>query len=190
MACMQVLGFDHAVSIACTAGQLELNTHMPLVGMNLIKSFNVLSRVCQSLAEKCVSGITADIEVCNRNFEISAGLATVLNPMLGYDKVAVLVKESLKTGKTLKELTEAITMWPQKLTNIRTYNKEILQDPRVVNVIESVTNELGSDGKVLVRASGTEPLIRVTISCETDEQVTHYTNKIVDIITIVKEDVS
>ena len=106
MACIQVLGYDHAVAIAATAGQLELNTHMPLVGMNLIKSFNTLRRVCQSLAEKCVSGITADEEVCNRNFEISAGLATVLNPLLGYDKVAVLVKESLKTGKTLKELVK------------------------------------------------------------------------------------
>ncbi len=113
MACIQVLGFDHAISIACTAGQLELNTHMPLVGMNLIKSINVLSRVCTSLSEKCVKGIVADVEVCNRNFEISAGLATVLNPMLGYDQVAVLVKESLKTGKTLKELVKDKELMPE-----------------------------------------------------------------------------
>jgi aspartate ammonia-lyase len=112
MACIQVLGYDHAISIACTAGQLELNTHMPLVGMNLIKSFNTLSRVCQSLARKCISGITADVEVCNRNFEISAGLATVLNPLFGYDKVAVLVKESLKTGKTLKQLVKEKELLP------------------------------------------------------------------------------
>ena len=101
MACIQVLGYDHAISVACTAGQLELNTHMPLVGMNLVKSINVLSRVCVSLAEKCVKGIAADVEVCNRNFEISAGLATVLI-RFGYDKVTVLVKESLKTGNTLR----------------------------------------------------------------------------------------
>ncbi len=56
------------------------------------------------LGDKCVVGIEPNVEICARNFEISAGLATVLNPQLGYDQVAKLVKESLKTKKTLKEL--------------------------------------------------------------------------------------
>lgn len=104
MACIQVIGNDAAVSAACGAGQLELNTHMPLIGTNLVKSLRMLTRCCVMLGDKCIVGITANREVCTRNFETSAGLATVLNPKLGYDKVAQLVKESLKTRKTLKEL--------------------------------------------------------------------------------------
>jgi aspartate ammonia-lyase len=104
MACIQVVGNDTAVSMACAAGQLELNTHMPVIGANIVRSLNILTRCCAMLGDKCIVGITANKDVCARNFEISAGLATVLNPTLGYDRVAQLVKESLKTGKTLKEL--------------------------------------------------------------------------------------
>lgn len=104
--------------------------------------------------------------------------------------VALMVLKILQDSEqTLEELIAPITMWPQKLTNIRTFNKTILADERVRAVIDEVTAELGKDGKVLVRASGTEPLIRVTISCETDELVDNYTNRIVDVITMVKEEV-
>lgn len=104
MACMQVIGNDAAVSAACAAGQLELNTHMPVTGTNIVKSLKILTRTCAALNEKCVTGITANEEICRRNFERSAGLPTILNPVLGYDQVAVLVKESLRSGKTLAEL--------------------------------------------------------------------------------------
>jgi aspartate ammonia-lyase len=104
MACIQVVGYEAAVSMACALGQLELNTHMPLIGHNVLKSNQILRRTCFMLANKCVNGIVANEEVCRRNFEHSAGLGTVLNPKLGYDAVAELVKESLSTGKTLKEL--------------------------------------------------------------------------------------
>jgi aspartate ammonia-lyase len=69
-----------------------------------VKSFRILQRCCRMLADRCVAGIRADRERCARYFETSAGLATVLNPRLGYDRVAALVKESLQTGKTLKQL--------------------------------------------------------------------------------------
>jgi aspartate ammonia-lyase len=104
MACMQVMGHDHAVQLACAAGQLELNTHMPVTAFNLIKAFRVLGRTCVMLAEKCIAGIQANRDVCYRYFENSGGLGTILNPRLGYDKVAELVKESLKTKKTVREL--------------------------------------------------------------------------------------
>lgn len=94
-----------------------------------------------------------------------------------------------ETKKTLKELTQAITMWPQELVNIRTFNKEILQDQRVIDAVAHVKNILGTNGKVLVRASGTEPLVRVTISCETQEELNKHMKHIVDTITLVKEEV-
>ena len=104
MACIQVAGYDAAVSMACGLGQLELNTHMPLVGANLVKSFKILIRTCAMLDEKCIRGIDVDETRCRRYFETSAGLATILNPALGYDRVAALVKEGLADGKTLKTL--------------------------------------------------------------------------------------
>ncbi len=113
MACVQVMGHDHAVQTACHLGQLELNTHMPVLGANVVKSLGILERCCRMLADKCVAGIEADRDVCRRNFEISAGLATVLNPRLGYDRVAQLVKESLKTGKTLKDLVLEHDIMPE-----------------------------------------------------------------------------
>lgn len=112
MACLQVVGNDAAVSMGCAAGQLELNTHMPLVGANIVKSLKILIQVCAALDEKCVRGITANEAVCKNYFERSAGLPTILNPVLGYDKVAGLVKESLKTGKTLAELVREKNLLP------------------------------------------------------------------------------
>jgi phosphoglucosamine mutase len=93
------------------------------------------------------------------------------------------------TNQTLKELLKDVSLWPQKLENIRTFNKEILKDQRVINTINSCKEELGENGKILVRASGTEPLIRVTVSCETETQLDYYLHKIVDIITLVKEEI-
>ena len=80
-------------------------------------------------------------------------------------------------------------MWPQELVNIRSYNKEVLNDERVVKVINEVKDTLKTNGKVLVRASGTEPLLRVTLSCETEEKLEEYMTKIVGIINLVKEEV-
>lgn len=103
MVCMQVQGLDHAVALACGAGQLELNTHMPLIGANALQAAKLLSAAVRALAEKCVAGLSADEAACRRNLERSAGLATLLNPRLGYDRVAQLVKESLASGTSLRE---------------------------------------------------------------------------------------
>lgn len=104
MVCIQVQGLDHAVALACGAGQLELNTHMPLIGADTLQAAKLLSAAARALAEKCIAGISADEEACRRHLERSAGLPTLLNPRLGYDRVAQLVQEALSTGQTLKEL--------------------------------------------------------------------------------------
>lgn len=100
-----------------------------------------------------------------------------------------LLKILHETKKSLKELTAPITMWPQELINVKTYNKDILSDERVVNSVNNVLKELDGRGKVLVRASGTEPLVRVTISCETQEELDKHMKHIIDTITLVKEEV-
>ena len=104
MVAMQVQGLDHAVALACGAGQLELNTHMPLIGADTLQAAKLLSAAARALADKCIAGIEADADVCRRHLERSAGLPTLLNPRLGYDRVAQLVKEALASGKTLREI--------------------------------------------------------------------------------------
>lgn len=100
-----------------------------------------------------------------------------------------LLKILEETGKTLKELTNDIKMWPQTMVNIRSFSKEVLDDKRVKDIIKEVKDTLGTNGKVLVRASGTEPLIRVTISCELKSDVDKYIDLIVGVIKDVKEEV-
>mgnify|MGYP003587421570 CR=1 FL=1 len=124
MACLQVMGNEQVIALACSMGQLELNTHMPLIGLHLVKAMKVLDRAVVMLAKKCVAGIRADRDACRRYFERSAGLATVLNPRLGYDRVAELVKESRETGKTLRELV---------------LGKKILTDAEFENILQHST---------------------------------------------------
>lgn len=104
MACIRVMGNDTSITIACAAGQLELNTHMPLIGVSVLKSLELMKNSCEMLNKKCVRGITVNKEQTNWYVENSAALGTALNPIIGYDKVSALVKESLKTGKGIKEL--------------------------------------------------------------------------------------
>jgi len=119
MACIQVVGCDAAIAMACGMGQLELNTHMPLIGANLVKAFNISIRASLMLEKKCIRGIQADEQRCRSNFESSAGLATLLNPAIGYDRVAALVKEGLAGGKNLKTLVlEKNLMTEQELDRL------------------------------------------------------------------------
>ena len=82
-----------------------------------------------------------------------------------------------------------IILFVHDLLLIFCFNKEILNDNRVLDVVEDVKNILKLDGKVLVRASGTEPLVRVTISCETESDLDKYMDLIVSIINNLKEEV-
>src|SRR3989344_1964051 len=104
MACHQVIGNDTTITISCASGNLDLNTHMPIIGHNILESIELLSNAAKTFAEKCVSGITVNRDKCSFYVENSMALATALNPHIGYDKAAAVVKESLQTGKTIKEL--------------------------------------------------------------------------------------
>jgi aspartate ammonia-lyase len=104
MVCIQVIGNDQAVSAAAAAGQLELNTHMPVLGHNLLESLDLLAKACVHLATKCVDGITPNVERCRWYVENSPSIATALNPYIGYDKAAGVVKESLASRKPIPQI--------------------------------------------------------------------------------------
>jgi len=99
-----VIGHDMTVTLACEAGQLELNVMEPVIGFSLFQSINMLRRACLTLADKCVSGITANRERCREMVEHSIGLVTALNPFIGYEKSAEIAKEAMKTGGSVYEI--------------------------------------------------------------------------------------
>jgi len=88
-----------------------------------------------------------------------------------------------ETGKSLSELAAEVTIFPQKLVNIRVRDKHtVMDEPAVKAVIEEVESEMNGDGRILVRPSGTEPLLRVMAEASTDEKVDRYVDRIADII--------
>ena len=94
-----------------------------------------------------------------------------------------LLQTMKETGKTLQELSEGLFIYPQLLENVTVQDKQtVLEDKELNNVIDSVAEELGSDGRILVRPSGTEPLIRVMVEAKTDELCAHYVNRVIDYI--------
>lgn len=94
-----------------------------------------------------------------------------------------LLKVMEETGKPLSELAAEVTTYPQKLINIRVSDKDAVMDhPRVQAVIAEVEAEMGGDGRVLVRASGTEPLLRVMTEAATEEKVVEYCERIANVV--------
>ncbi len=104
MVCMQVLGYDAAIAIAAQAGQLELNVMMPLIAYNLLHSIEILGNALNSLAQKCIGGITVNSDRCLAYAEGSLSLVTALNTHIGYLNSANIAKESLSTGKSLRQI--------------------------------------------------------------------------------------
>ncbi|MCU0485227.1 MAG: aspartate ammonia-lyase [Anaerolineales bacterium] len=100
----EVIGNDVTVTMAAHAGQLELNVMEPVIAFNLFRSIDMLGRACQTLAERCVVGITANREHCRRLVERSIGLVTALNPYLGYEKSTEIAKEALESGRAVYEI--------------------------------------------------------------------------------------
>ncbi|GHJ96763.1 aspartate ammonia-lyase [Streptomyces sp. NE5-10] len=102
--CFDVVGADAAVSAAAQAGQLQLNAFEPLMAHHLLNSVNRLDAACRLLAARCVVGIEADEERLRVLVEASAGLATALNPVIGYQRATALARECRATGVPVREL--------------------------------------------------------------------------------------
>jgi aspartate ammonia-lyase len=102
--CFHVVGAETAVALAVQAGQLELNVMMPTMAFEVCFSAEILKNAITVLRARCIEGITANEERCRRFAELSPSIATALNPHIGYAKGAEVVKEALRTGKTIPEV--------------------------------------------------------------------------------------
>ncbi|MGB5960195.1 MAG: aspartate ammonia-lyase [Coleofasciculaceae cyanobacterium] len=119
MVCFQVMGYDQAIAFAAQAGQLELNVMMPLIAYNLIHSIEILGNTISALTTQCIEGITANRDRCLNYAEGSLALVTALNPHIGYLNAAAIAKESLETGKSLRQIVlERKLISPEELAKI------------------------------------------------------------------------
>lgn len=104
MVCFQVMGYDTAIAFAAQAGQLELNVMMPLIAYDLIHSIEILGNTIDSLARRCLAGITPRRDRCLAYAESSLALVTALNTHIGYLQAAEVAKKSLETGKSIRAI--------------------------------------------------------------------------------------
>src|SRR5215469_14019049 len=100
----QVIGNDTAIAIGGMQGHFELNVFVPMMARNLLQSIRLLSSASRLLSEKCVDGIEANRENCERYAELTLSAATALNPYIGYDRVTEIVKETAASGRSLREV--------------------------------------------------------------------------------------
>jgi fumarate hydratase, class II len=100
----QVIGNDTAITVGGMQGHFELNVFVPLIARNLLQSIKLLASATRLLAEKCVDGIEANRETCERYAELTLSAATALNPYIGYDAAAEIVKEASVSGRSLREV--------------------------------------------------------------------------------------
>ena len=102
--CFQVIGCDATVCAAAEAGQLELNVMMPVIAWNALHASTILANAMGTLDMLCVDGIQADEARCRELLDRSTAVATALSPYIGYAKTAEIAKESVKTGKPIREI--------------------------------------------------------------------------------------
>ena len=94
-----------------------------------------------------------------------------------------LLKVMKKTGKSLKELSEDLFIYPQLLINVEVKDKQqTLHDEGLWQEVKAVEDALGQEGRILVRPSGTEPLVRVMVEAKSDELCERYVNQVVNYI--------
>ena len=104
--CYQVYGCDTTVCVASDAGQLELNVMMPVIAWNAIHSSTILRNAMIALRTRTVDGIEADVQRCRELLERSTAVATALSPHIGYAATAEIAKESVRTGKSIRQIAK------------------------------------------------------------------------------------
>ncbi|GEP95008.1 aspartate ammonia-lyase [Chitinophaga cymbidii] len=128
-----VIGADLTLTMAAEAGQLQLNVMEPVISFSLFTSITYMTNACNTLREKCVTGITANASRTQDMVMQSIGIVTQLNPILGYEKSAAIAREALETGKSVHDIAvrEKKLVTQEKWDEIFTF--ENLIRPKFIN---------------------------------------------------------
>src|SRR3954469_341987 len=104
--CFDVIGGDITVAMAAAAGQLQLNVFEPVIAYRLLSGIGSLRNACVVLRERCVDGITANVDRMRWFVEHSIGIVTALVPVIGYERASEVAKEALATGGSVYDLVQ------------------------------------------------------------------------------------
>jgi fumarate hydratase class II len=104
MVAARVAGNQTTIAWCGVGGFLELNVSMPLLGACLLESISLLANAADAFRERCVEGLQADEERCNELIELSLSMVTALAPRIGYDRASAIAKESVATGRTVRQI--------------------------------------------------------------------------------------
>ena len=118
-----MIGNDAAITVGGLQGHFELNVFVPLLARNLLESIKLVSSASRLFAERCVDGIEANREACERYAELTLSAATALNPYIGYDKATEIVKEAARSGRPLRDVARDAGVDEQTLDEALDYRK-------------------------------------------------------------------
>lgn len=138
----ETIGNDVTVTMAAESGQLELNAFEPIMFKSILTSEQHLARAIDTLVDNCVSGITVNTDYCRDEVEHSSIAATVLSPLLGYEKTTALIKEALATKQSAKEIVKQKELLPDALV-------DNLFSPEVLTNVSKVKDEQSVAGSTL-----------------------------------------
>ncbi|MDQ6974973.1 MAG: class II fumarate hydratase [Mariprofundaceae bacterium] len=110
--CAQVMGNDAAIAFGGASGLLDLNVMLPMMTHNILQSQQLLANACQIFADRCIAGLTPNVEHCRKQIEWSMGMVTSLAPVIGYDQAAKLAKQAMIEHKTVRQLCEEQQVLP------------------------------------------------------------------------------
>ena len=144
--CFQVIGNDLAVHMASEAGQLQLNAFEPVIIYNILSSLRMMTNATNMLTERCICGITANVEHCERTVHDCIGIVTAFSPFLGYEKSSALARKALATGRNVIDLIKEEGLMNQaKIDSIMqpanlTGPSSLLNEAKVKNADRSSTH--------------------------------------------------
>jgi aspartate ammonia-lyase len=113
----EVIGNDMTITMASEAGQLQLNAFEPIMAYALHNSLKHLTQACKTLQVNCVQGIQANEELLAKRVAESVTLVTALNPLIGYEKAALIAKTALSSGGTIAQVAESLGIMSQAEMN-------------------------------------------------------------------------
>jgi fumarate hydratase class II len=104
MVCAQVIGNDAVIAFGGAAGNFELNVMLPLLARNILESIRLLANVSRLFADRCIAGITANVDRAREFAEGSPSIVTPLNRYIGYEEAAKVAKQALAEGKPIRQV--------------------------------------------------------------------------------------
>jgi len=127
----EVIGNDVTITMASEAGQLQLNAFEPIMGYAIHKSLTHLTNACKTLQLNCVEGIQPNHAVLAKRVAESVTLVTALNPIIGYEKAALIAKTALASGGTIAEVAESLGIMSRAEMNALLVPEKLTQPVRL-----------------------------------------------------------